>query len=235
MRYNDWISLGAAASFGATRGDSRASSIDAKEFLITAYGVAHWGAGYVSGMATAGSSSFDIDRSIEFGPTTRIEQGNTSAAHFGFELTGGFAFGNDDFRHGPYASLTVQRVKVDGYSEDSLDSTAMWFSEFSRRSTIGRLGYQAQGHFGDLHPYGRVAFAKDRDPDQTVAVQAGSNTMNGHFTFDGYIPAERWYEADLGVEYSVNDDTELSFAWRGRLNDEGQDVNSVSFGARWEF
>ncbi|MEO8161134.1 MAG: autotransporter domain-containing protein [Arenimonas sp.] len=234
VRYTDNISLGAAVSFGGTRGDSSAHDIDGKQVLVSAYAVAHWGSGYVNAIATGGSNSLNIDRAINFGASTRIEHGDTTATQTAFEIGGGFAFGGDDFRHGPYLSLTNQRVKVKGYSEDSLDSTSMWFNDFSRRSTVIRAGYQAQGHFGSLHPYGRVAFAKDRDHDGT-SVQAGSNTMNGHFTFDGYIPSERWFEADLGLEYSLNESTELSFAWRGNLNDEGQDINSVSFGARWEF
>ena len=51
VRYTDHISLGAAVSFGGTRGDSHASDIDGKEVLISAYAVANWGAGYVSGMS----------------------------------------------------------------------------------------------------------------------------------------------------------------------------------------
>lgn len=234
VRFADMMSFGGAITFGSTRGDGVGSSLDAKEFLASAYGVAHWGSGYLDLILSAGSSSIDIDRGIDFRASTRIEHGTTSAQHTAVELGGGFAFGDDEFRHGPFASLTVQQVKVDGYAEDSLDSTSMWFNGFSRRSSVGRLGYQAQGHAGALRPYGRIAYARDSE-DGTSAVQAGSNTMNGHFTFDGFIPADHWYEGDLGLEYSLNDNAELSFAWRGRFNADNQDTNTVSFGARWEF
>ena len=234
VRYTDNISLGAAVSFGGTRGDSHAHKIDAKEVLASVYGIAHWGSGYVNAILSGGSSSFDIDRGIELGPTTRIENGDTSASHVAFEIGGGFAFGGDDFRHGPFLSHTYQKVDVRAYQEDSLDSTSMWFSGFNRRSSVSRIGYQAQGHFGAVHPYGRVAYAKDRN-DNTVLVQAGSNSMNGHFTFPGFVASENWVEGDVGIEYSLNDNTELSLAWRARFNDEGQDVNTISVGARWEF
>jgi outer membrane lipase/esterase len=234
VRFTDNISLGAALSFGGTRGDSIGHDIDGKEVLVSAYGVAHWGSGYVSGIISGGSTSLDIDRGIDFRASTRREQGDTSASHVAFELTGGFAFGQDDFRHGPYVSLVNQRVKVDGYSEDALDSTSMWFGDFTRRSAILRVGYQAQGNFGALQPFGRIAWAKE-DKDSPVNVQAGSNTMNGHFTFPGYAPSQDWVEADVGLAYALNESTELSFAWRGHLSDDAQDVNTVTLGARWEF
>jgi outer membrane lipase/esterase len=234
VRYSDHISLGAAISFGNARGDSFGSDIDGKEVLVSAYGVMNWNHGYILGIASGGSMSLDIERNTDLFTTIRTDAGNTSASHLAFELGGGFTLGNDNFRHGPYASLTNQRVRVSDYAEDSVDSTAMWFSEFTRRSFVTRLGYQAMGNFGSFHPYGRIAYARDTENDGQQ-VQAGSNTMNGHFTLDGYIPSEHWYEGDVGVEWDMNDDTTLSFAWRGHFNDDAHDVNTLHLGVRWEF
>jgi outer membrane lipase/esterase len=234
VRYTDNISVGAVVTFGGVRGDSHASDIDGKEVLASIYGVANWGSGYVSAALSGGSMALDIDRAIDFGASTRTEQGDTSAEHLAFEMVGGFAWGNDDFRHGPFLSVVNQRIKVRDYKEDSLDSTSMWFSGFTRRSMVTRLGYQAEGSFGSVHPYGRVAWARDTE-EHGQDVQAGSNTMNGHFTFPGYIPSERWFEGELGLGWNMNEDTELSFSWRGHFNDEGQDINALSFGFRTYF
>ena len=234
VRYSDVISLGAAVSFGGSNGDNGGAAIDGKEVLVSAYGVAHFGSGYVSAIASGGSSNLDIDRSIVFGPTTRVEHGSTNATHTAFELGGGFVFGSDDFKHGPFVSLAWQKVKVQGYAEDSLGSTSMYFSDFNRKSAVGRIGYQAQGTAGAFQPFGRVAFAKDSHDDVT-AVQAGSNTMNGHFTLDGFQPASDWVEADVGVNYELNEKTALSFSYRAHLSDDTQDVNSVNLGMRMEF
>jgi uncharacterized protein YhjY with autotransporter beta-barrel domain len=92
-------------------------------------------------------------------------------------------------------------VSVNGYEEDSLDSTSMWFSDVDRESTVGRIGYQAEGNAGSLHPFGRVPWAKQNDTGPT-SVTAGSNTMNGHFTFYGFTPSEDW--------------PRLNWAWAGR-------------------
>ena len=234
VRYRDAISLGAALSFGGSNSDNGGASIDAKEVLLSGYGVVHFGSGYLNAVLSGGSSNLGIDRSIVLGPTTRIEHGSTSASHRAVELGGGFTFGSDDFRHGPFVSLTWQKIQVQGYAEDSLDSTSMYFNDFSRKSTVGRIGYQAQASAGALQPFGRVAFAKDSQ-DHVTAVQAGSNTMYGHFTLDGFQAPKDWVEADIGVNYELNEKTAVSFSYRARLSDNTQDVNSVNLGVRMEF
>ncbi len=234
VRYNDAISLGASATVGGSEGDSGGSSIDATEVLVSAYGIAHFGSGYLSAIASGGSSRFDINRNIVLGPTTRVEEGNTSASHVAFEIGGGFAFGSDDFRHGPFASITWQKIDVDGYVEDSLDSTSMWFGDFNRKSTVGRVGYQAQGNAGRLQPFGRVAWARETQ-DRVASIQAGSNTLNGRFTMDGFVHAEDWMEADVGLNYAFNDATDISVSYRARLSDDTQDGHSIGLGFRTEF
>jgi outer membrane lipase/esterase len=234
VRFNDVLSLGAAITVGASNGDAFGSSMDTTEVMLSGYGVAHFGRGWFDAIVSGGSSNIDHDRSIVMGPTTRVEKGNTSATHVAVEFGGGFNFGGENFNHGPFASLTWQKVDVDGYAEDGLGSTAMWFSDFSRKSSVTRLGYQLQGRTGGFSPYARVAWANDNEGGVT-AVQAGSNTMNGHFTLDGFIPAEDWMEADVGIDWALNDTTTLGAAYRGRFSDDTQDVNSFNLNVRWEF
>ena len=234
VRASDNFTFGGAVSFGGTRGDSYGSDIDAKEVLASVFGVAHWGMGYISLMATGGTGSLDIERSIDFIASTRTEHGDTNERHFAGELAGGLAFGGDNLRHGPFLSWTQQRVQVQGYEEDSLDSTAMWFDGFTRNSSVGRIGYQIQGHAGSFRPFGHVAYAKEHE-DDVVLVQAGSNTLNGHFTLPGYYSAEDWIEAEAGFGWALNDSTELTASYRGRFNDDFEDYNALTLGFRKEF
>jgi outer membrane lipase/esterase len=232
--YGDTFRLGAAISFGNSNGDSRGASVNGEEVLLSAYGVAHFGSGYLNAIVSGGRNNLDIDRRIVLGPTTRIEHGSPHATHQAFELGGGFAFGSDDFQHGPFASVTWQKIAVHAYAEDSLDSTAMTFNGFDRKSLVGRLGYQLQGSNGRWQPFGRVAYARENHNDAT-AVQAGSRTMNGHFTLDGFQAARDWFEADVGADYALSDKTTLSVSYRARLSDSAQDLNSLDFGLRTEF
>ena len=234
VRFRDTISLGATVTLGSSRGDTVGAAIDATEVLVSGYAVAHLGSAYLSGIVSGGSSNLDIDRSIVLGLSNRVESGNTSATHKAVEIGGGFAFGSEDFKHGPFVSLTWQEISVQGYAEDSLDSTSMFFSDFERQSAVTRLGYQAQGTSGSFQPFGRIAWAREGEEDP-IAVQAGSNTMNGHFPLDGFQPAKDWMEADVGVNYAMSDATSLSLSYRARLSDDTQDVKSLNVAFRTEF
>jgi outer membrane autotransporter protein len=228
------VSVGGSISYGGTRGDGFQSDIDANEVMGSVFGVLHGSHGYVDLILGAGSSSFDITRVVPIGTNNRHETGNTSASHFAAELGGGLSFGDENFHHGPFASIAWQQVNVRDYQEDSLDSTAMWFDEFDRESTIGRIGYQAEGNAGRLHPFGRIAWAKQNETDPT-SITAGSNTMNGHFTFDGFIPSEDWAEAELGLGFQINDRTHMNASYRARLSDDNQDFDALALDFRWEF
>ena len=234
VRWTDHVTVGATISFGGNNGDSYGASIDTRSVLASAYGVLHFGGFYTDAILSGGSSSYDIDRRIVLGPATRVETGNTNGSHLAAELGLGFNFGSDTFKHGPFASVTWQQIQVDGYAEDSLDSTSMWFSDFERESTVGRLGYQLRASAGRFQPFFRVAWAKESEDDAS-RVQAGSNSMNGHFTLNGFEPAQDWIEGDVGFRFAVNDTTDLSLAYRGRFSDDTQDQQSLSFGVRWEF
>ena len=66
VRWMDNVSLGASATFGGSSGDSSGSAIDAKEVLVSGYGVVNFGGGYLDLILSGGSSNFDIERSINW-------------------------------------------------------------------------------------------------------------------------------------------------------------------------
>ena len=231
----DWLRLGGAISIGDGNGHSAGAGIDGSELLLSGYGVGHWGAGYVDAIVSLGRNSLDIDRRIALGGLVpRVEHGHTQASHRAVELGGGFGFGSDRLSHGPFASLSWQHVDVDGYAEHGVDSTAMNFQDFSRPSLIARLGYQLQSHGGRWQPFARVAYARESH-HRATAVQAGSNTMNGHFTLDGFTPARDWFEADVGVNFAIGARADLSLGYRTRLGDDSQDVDAVNLDIDWRF
>jgi outer membrane lipase/esterase len=234
VRWTDMFNVGGSISFGGTRGDGFHSSVDANEVMGSLFGVLHGEHAYLDLILSAGSSSFDIDRVIPIGTMNRRETGNTSANHYAAEIGGGYSFGDEQFRHGPFASVTWQKVEVQDYQEDSLDSTSMWFGDFDRDQTVARLGWQAEGDLGSLHPYGRVAWAKQDETDP-VAVQAGSNTMNGHFTFYGFTPEEDWAEGEVGLGWQVSDNANMFVSYRARFGEENHDFDALALDFSWEF
>lgn len=234
-RYSEGLSFGAAISYGNSNGDFSGGDIDGKEILGSAFATAHFGNGYVNGILSLGSSSIDINRYIVLGPSVRVEEGNANASHKAFELSGGYLFG-DAVRHGPFASVTWQKISVGDYAENSGTSTSMRFDGFDRDSLIGRVGYQLQGSFGDsaIHPSLRVAYASENQNDPT-RVTAGSTSMNGQFTLDGFTPSDNWVEADLSVSVEFTDTINGYLGYHGRLSDDIQDNNSYNIGVNVAF
>ncbi len=235
-RHSERLSFGAAISLGGSNGDFAGGDIDGQEVLGSLFATANFGNGYFGGALSLGSSSIDINRAIVLGPSVRIEEGNASASHKAFELSGGYLFG-DTVRHGPFASATWQRVGIEAFSENGGSATSMRFEEFDRDSLIGRIGYQLQGKFGDDHairPSLRVAYASESE-DQATRVTAGSNSMNGQFTMDGYLPSDNWIEADLGLMVEFTDKVNGYLGYHGRLSDDNQDNNSYNLGVNVQF
>jgi outer membrane lipase/esterase len=232
-RYRENVNLGAALSYGDSNGDfAGGGGIDGKEVLLSGYGVWNVGGGYLDAIASIGTGTLDIRRAIQFGPNRRIDSGKTDARHLGFEAGGGYLFGGGGVQHGPFAGVTWQRVRVVGYREQTGTSTAMNFDGFERKSLIGRIGYQLNGAAGAgkrrLQPFARVAYAMENE-DQATRVRAGSNSMEGHFSIDGYTPVKHWIEADLGLNAMLAGKTELAIAYSGHLNDDSQRRNALRF------
>lgn len=235
-RHSERLSLGAAISLGGTNGDFTGGDIDGQEILGSIFATAHFGNAYVNGLLSLGSSSIDINREVALGPSIRVEEGNASAAHKAFELSGGYLFG-DSVRHGPFASVTWQRVGVQDFAENNGDSTSMRYESFDRDSLVGRLGYQLQGDFGgdrSIRPSLRVAYAAENKDDPTE-VTAGSTSMNGHFTMPGFTPSDNWIEADLSVSMEFTDTVNGYLGYHGRLSDDNQDNNSFNIGVNVAF
>ena len=236
-RLSEMATFGAAISFGSGNSDYGAGNgagVDGREVLASVYGNWTFGGGHIDAIASAGSNSLDIDRAIVMGPTVRTESGSTDAKHMAFELGGGYLFEAGSLRHGPFASATWQKIDVNGYAEDGTDSTSMWFSDFTRKSLIGRIGWELKGDTGSVHPYARAAYAHEDKTDVSL-VQAGSNSMNGHFTLPGFVPTDNWVEADLGLAWDMNDNTQFTVAYPGHLNDDTQSPGAVSIGFRMNF
>ncbi len=235
-RYSEGLSFGAAVSFGGTNGSAVGADTDGQEVLGSVFATAHYDRGYLNGVLSLGHSSLDINRKIVLGPSTRVEEGNASASHKAAELGGGLLFG-DTVRHGPFASVTWQKVGVGGYAENSGTSTSMRFSKFERDSLVGRIGYQLQGNFGGdraIRPSLRVAYASENQND-TTRVTAGSTSMNGQFTLAGYTPSQDWIEADVSVSMEFTDKINGYLGYHGRLNDNNQDNNSFNLGVNVKF
>jgi outer membrane lipase/esterase len=188
------------ASFG-----NNAGGFNLDEATLTGYVGYGSGPWYVG--ATLGGGNLDyrnIRRTFSLGASTRTENGGTQGTHLMARLLGGYWFNTKNtWIHGPFARLTYQQAKVDGWSESGTSSSAMTFDSQKRNSTVSSLGWQTSGVIGIVRPFGRVTWEKDYNSDDR-SVRAGLVSMPGTFgvpvykTDDNYVLFDVGASADLG-------------------------------------
>ena len=71
--------------------------------------------------------------------------------------------------------------------------------------------------------------------DDGVSVTAGSNTMAGRFTAEGFKPPRHWLSADVGVSASLGGQASAVLGYSGRSGDASRGDHLVSAGLRIAF
>ncbi len=237
---NHAVSVGLATSIGyedASFGGG--GGFRNTEPLFSAYGVWRMPNAYISAVASVGQLNFNsVERSIRLGTATRIESGDTSGSHTGFELAGGYFFHWGDIKSGPFASIATQHVRVGSYTETTNDSSSMTFGRQSRNSTIAKIGWQLAGDSklfdSDLHPFARISYEHESE-DNVRNVTAGLVGLNGTFSLPGFRPDSSWVDAELGVAADFGSNFTGYAAYNGRFGDSTQRVDSINVGMKFSF
>ncbi|TAM61568.1 MAG: autotransporter domain-containing protein [Rhodanobacter sp.] len=199
----------------------------------------HAGGGYVGSYVDFGENNFkDVHRRIQLGTLQRTESGKPDGSHLGGGLNGGWWFDFNGMRTGPFANIEWQTIKVNGFSEDGSDSTAMWFGRQQRDSLLTTLGWRLEGHWdvGNtvLSPYAELAWNHDNKADPS-AIDAGLNSMNGTFAMTGFKPDKTWGSANLGLSAVLSPNVTSWIGYSGRFSDNSQTYNSVNMGVKIKF
>ena len=237
VRATDNLSAGIALGVGQHNADfTGGGGYKLQDISGLGYLTYHNGGGYVGTYVNFGQSNFsDIERHITMGAMQRTESGKADGSHLGAGLTGGWWFEFGSLRTGPFATADWQTVKINGYSENGNDSTAMWFGRQQRDALIGSLGWRLQGHWqaGNMvmSPYVELAWNHDGKADPRE-VTAGSNSMNGTFALTGYVPDKTWGTASIGVAAQLTPTISSWFGYNGRFSDNSQKYNSLNMGVK---
>ncbi|HEV2607476.1 MAG TPA: autotransporter domain-containing protein, partial [Xanthomonadaceae bacterium] len=235
---NNEFSLGTSEIFShqsATFGGG--GGFQNNEPMISAFGVWHTPDMYVSLLGSVGQLNLNgIHRVIQLGTMTRTESGSTSGSHTGVELAGGYFFHWDDFKTGPFASISHQRVRVGSYNENGNDSTAMVFGRQERSSTISKLGWELSGDSkmfdSNLHPFARVAWEHEGE-NSVRDVSAGLVGLNGTFSMPGFQPDSSWWSGELGVAAELGSNFSAYGAYAGQFGNSNVRVDSFNLGLKW--
>lgn len=115
---------------------------------------------------------FDVTRQVQLGAATRQHRGSAGGDNFSMGTSMGMHFTHGRLVHGPVVSLLAQRITVDGYDEDSTESTALGYSEQDGRSLVGSAGWEGSFAINDrLRPYARLTWDREFEeaPEEVFA------------------------------------------------------------------
>lgn len=238
LKYSDNLSMGAALGVSHNNAGvvGGTGGYKMQDVSVLGYVTWHSGGAYAGTYAELGHSHFtDVNRIIQIGPMTRTENGNTGGSHGGLGFTGGWWFGQDKLKYGPFANVEWHDISVSGFNEGSVDSTSMWFATQERKTLISTIGGRVQGEFqisnATLKPYLELSWNHDSKADPTE-VTAGLTSMGGSFTLTGYVPDKTWGMATLGLATQLTPTVSSWIGYSGRFSDNSQRYNSVNMGLK---
>ncbi|WDH20401.1 esterase EstP [Pseudomonas chlororaphis] len=214
---------------GAYRQKLEAGSNDSDYKLNTYLGTAfvqyqqnRW---WADAAATAGHLDYDnLKRKFALGPNERGEKGDTSGDILAFSARLGYDIAqqaSSPWHLSPFISADYARAKVDGYSEDGNDSTALTFDDQKRTSR--RLGIGLQGKYQvtrQTQVFGEIAHEKEYEDDTQKLTMALNSLPDNRYTLEGYTPQTNLNRLNLGVSHKLTQDLALRASYNIRKDDD---------------
>ncbi|MGA3823331.1 esterase EstP [Pseudomonas chlororaphis] len=214
---------------GAYRQKLEAGSNDSDYKLNTYLGTAfvqyqqnRW---WADAAATAGHLDYDnLKRKFDLGANERGEKGDTSGDILAFSARLGYDIAqqaSSPWHLSPFISADYARAKVDGYSEDGNDSTALTFDDQKRTSR--RLGIGLQGKYQitqQTQVFGEIAHEKEYEDDTQKLTMALNSLPDNNYTLEGYTPQTNLNRLNLGVSHKLTQDLALRASYNIRKDDD---------------
>ena len=164
----DWsrgaVVFGGFGGYGSGTQDFGRNSGSFKQSDATLGGFVGWYGeqAWVSGQLSYTWLSFDVDREVHLGGTTRTHSGSPDGSNLSVGISGGYEFGEGAFRHGPVLSLLSQQITVDGYAESNPSSSALAYADQDFDSLIGSAGWQVSYAVSEhVRPYARLTYDRE--------------------------------------------------------------------------
>src|SRR5690606_13792790 len=146
MVYGGFVGYGRQdIDFGQRRGDFRQTDTSLGGYLGWQSGNGLWASGQLSWTQL----DYKVDRQVNLGVASRVHHGSTDGQNFSVGGSAGWNLGHGALVHGPVVSVLAQRISVDGYDEDSNESTALGYMDQDGDSLIGSIGWQASYAIND--------------------------------------------------------------------------------------
>ncbi|MFJ4143511.1 esterase EstP [Pseudomonas sp. NPDC089734] len=204
---------------GAQDSEYRLNSYIATVFVQ--YQANHWWGDLA---ASGGHLDYDkAERTFALGVSEGQEKGDTdgklwaASARLGFDIAGTAS----RWHLSPFISADYAHVDVEGYSEQSSRSTALTFSDQTRKSR--RAGVGLQGKFqltSSTRLWGEFAHEREFETDRQDVTMALNSVPSIDFTLEGYAPQRNLNRASLGLSQKLSRDLTLRAGYNWRKSDD---------------
>lgn len=183
------------ADFGNSRGDFKQTDTTVGAFAGW-YGEQLW----VNAQVGYSWLDYDVRRQVNLGPARRLHGGSPDGSNLTAALNAGYEFGQrGGLRHGPVASLTWQKVKLDGYVESNPGATALGYGDQDADSTVGRIGWQARFDGGGIKPYLQATYDHEFEDARQVGAWLQSMPEVGTYKVPGLALDRSYATVVLGA------------------------------------
>jgi outer membrane autotransporter protein len=152
----------------------------------------------------------------------------TDANSIQANLTVGYAIGNEEFKHGPFAGLEYQNVDFDSFNSGLIDVDG-----FDVDSFRALVGYRINANYGVFRPYASLAYAHEFE-DGSNSVDA--SVFGGGFRVRGGELGSAVI-ATLGTGIAFTPTLTMNIGYRGEISVESDGLSSHggSLGLNWAF
>jgi outer membrane lipase/esterase len=247
----NWLA-GLAFSGGRTKQTfSLGGDFTLDEFAVSAYAAYLNGPFWGNAIASGGGLFFDTNRQVPIGVTVQPNTGSTKGTNFSLMLETGYNFTNRfgsataampikaapaglTFTHGPVVGLTLQQVRVNGFTETDQFAavggfTALSFLSQTRNSAVSELGYQASVDLGMWRPFGKVVWNHElADTDRQVTAFLTSASFAPGYSLPAVTFGKDWGTAQLGTSVKLARDV-TAFA---AFNSQFAEQNVTTYGGQ---
>lgn len=153
--------------------------------------------GWVNAQVSYSWLKYDVTREIQLGAATRRQTGSPDGSNLTAAINGGFDFSNGGaWKTGPVLGLVSQTIKVDGYDEKELTSTALSYRHQEFDSLIGSAGWRASYRISPtVTPYAQATYNHEFEDNAGMA-WASLQTIPGALPYA--VPGVA-FDQDYGV------------------------------------
>ena len=199
IRVSDHLLAGAAVNFSEYKADYAGGGHKLEETSATIYAGYGTGPWYVGTSVLIGTLEYkDVRREFGLAGLARSERADTSGTHWALRVLGGYWMKAGALTHGPFGKLVYQEAEINGFSEPGSTSTALRYGEQNRDSLIASLGWQVQGQWGAVRPFGRVSWEYEFK-DDVRSVSATPLGLGGAMTTTLRRPDNNWALFNVGA------------------------------------